>query len=115
MVPRLRVLVAVALDREVRVGDQELDMAGALLELVVDGVRLVFGDVVVDAEVRFLGAGELRVELVGDHFVGAALEGEEFALQDGRGGLSIYIFEWKIERCVRADVKTDYTNVWKGN
>jgi hypothetical protein len=73
-------LVTVALDGDVRVYDHVFDMAGALLELVVDGLHLVFSDVVVDVEVLFLFLGEGRVEFVGDHFVGAALEGEEFTL-----------------------------------
>ena len=80
MVVRLGILVTVALDGDVRVYDHEFDMAGALLELVVDGLHLVFSDVVVDVEVLFLFLGEGRVEFVGDHFVGAALEGEKFTL-----------------------------------
>ena len=50
-------------------------MAASLFEMVVDGLRLVFGDVVEDVEVGFLVVIELAVEAVGDHFVGAALEG----------------------------------------
>jgi hypothetical protein len=79
VVPGLGVLVAVALDGDVGVGDEEFDVAGALFEFVVDGAGLVFGDVVEYVQVLFFGRGQLGVEFVGDHFVGAALEGEKFA------------------------------------
>lgn len=55
-------------------------VAAALFEVVVDGLGLVFGDVVENVEVLFLFFGQRRVELVGDHFVGAALVWQQFSL-----------------------------------
>lgn len=50
----------------------------------MDGLALVFGDVIVDTETGSFvgsgsGSGEGGVQSVGDHFVGAVLEGEKFA------------------------------------
>lgn len=48
MAPTLRVHVPVSLDPQMAVHDHELDMAAPFLELVVDGLDLVFRNVVVD-------------------------------------------------------------------
>ena len=55
-------------------------MAAALLFAVVDGFRLVFGDVVEDVQMLFLGVVEALVEFMCDEFIVAALEGEVFTL-----------------------------------
>ena len=50
MIPALRVLVSGALDPNVSVGYEEFDVAAAGFEVVVDGVILVFANVVGDVE-----------------------------------------------------------------
>ena len=79
MVVRLGVLVAVALDGEVAVHDHELDVAGALLEGVVDGADLVLGHVRVHAQVLVVVRVEVVEEFVRDALVVPALAGQQFA------------------------------------
>ena len=79
VVPRLGVLVAVALDADVVVDDHQLDMTGALFEFVVNRADLIFGHIRIDVQVVAVFGAKGVVERVGDHFVVAALAGEEFA------------------------------------
>ena len=54
-------------------------MAAARFELVVDGHDLVFGHVVVDAQLLALRLAQARVQAVGYHLVVAALERQQLA------------------------------------
>ncbi len=47
VIPALGILIAIALDPDMFIHDHELDVAGALLEFIVDGTDLVFRDVCV--------------------------------------------------------------------
>ncbi len=67
-------------DEGMKASRDELTMARAFPKFVVNGLFLVFGDVIVDVEVLFLVWRNARVELICDHFVGAALKRKQFAL-----------------------------------
>lgn len=61
------------------IDNHQFNVAAALLELVVDGVNLVFRDVVVDVEVVVEFLWEFVVEAVSEHLVVAVLKREELA------------------------------------
>ncbi len=61
VVPGLGVLVAVALDADVVVGDQEFDVTTSLFEFVVDRLGLVFGYVVEHVQPALLCLLELAI------------------------------------------------------
>jgi len=80
VIPRLRVLIAVALDADMLIHDHYLDVAAALLLLGYDGLRLIFTNIPEPVEM-LLALGRQRGEqLVCNHFVGAALHREKLAL-----------------------------------
>jgi len=56
MIPALRILIPTPLNTNMIIHDKYFDMARPLLEVLVDGVVLVFADVVADIqEFSFLG------------------------------------------------------------
>ena len=78
MVPALRILVPGSLDTDVAVGDEQLDVAAASFEVVVDRVILILADIVEDVEEVALVLGDGVDESAGEHFIGAALAGHYF-------------------------------------
>lgn len=54
-------------------------MTASFLELIVDWLRLVFPDVIIDIKVLLLLVVELAVQLVAYHLIDAALEGQQLA------------------------------------
>jgi hypothetical protein len=61
------------------IDNHQFNVAAALLELVVDGVDLVFRDVVIDVEVVVEFLWKFIVEAVSEHLVVAVLKREELA------------------------------------
>jgi hypothetical protein len=61
------------------IDNHQFNVAAALLELVVDGVDLVFRDVVIDIEVVVEFLWKFVVEAVSEHLVVAVLKREELA------------------------------------
>lgn len=55
-------------------------MATAFFEAIMDGLGLVFGDVVENVEMLLLFFAQGCVEFIGDHLVSPALEWQQFSL-----------------------------------
>jgi len=78
IIPPLRVLVAGTLDPDVAVGDEEFDVAGACFEVIVDGVVLVFADIIAYMQQFTLRFRKRVDEIASEHLIRAALAGHDF-------------------------------------
>ena len=59
--------------------DEEFDVTTARFEIVMDGVRLVFGYVITYVQFGAFGGGECGSEFRGEHFICAVLSGHYFS------------------------------------
>lgn len=82
--PALRVLVSVSLDADLLVYDHDFDVTISLFQFRDERCGLVFADVEEVVQPLAGGGAERLIHLVCDHFVGAALHGEEFALENDK-------------------------------
>lgn len=65
-------------------------VAATLLETVMDGPNLVFGDVIEDVEMLLFSFGKGCIQLIGNHFISTTLKWKQFSLNVDGVNCAVY-------------------------